>query len=132
MPADNPSGFPFPIDEDPDRTIAYRTPQPAQPVRNDPNPPTQAYGQNPPTQVYGQNPHAQNPHTQVYGQQQQWQQPEELGWDLPPVQMAPEPQRTRSGRPKGWIIAVAAALVVGVLAGGGVWAASKLLGGGSQ
>ncbi|MBO3744505.1 DUF3352 domain-containing protein [Streptosporangiaceae bacterium NEAU-GS5] len=135
MPADNPSGFPYPMNEDPDRTIAYRTPQPAQPMRHDPNPPTQAYGQNPPTQVYGnpgQQQHQQNPPTQVYGNQPQWQQPEELGWDLPPVEMAAPPARTGSRRPKGWIIAVAAALVVGVLAGGGVWAASKLLGGGSQ
>ncbi|GLX01265.1 DUF3352 domain-containing protein [Microtetraspora sp. NBRC 16547] len=88
MPADIP---PFPEGQDPDQTIAYRSPQP-QP--------------------------SNDAHTR------QWPHPEELGY-------APVPP-TPAKRGRGWIIALVAALLVGVVGGGGVWAASMLSGGGTQ
>lgn len=61
-----------------------------------------------------------------------WGEPEEIGFatvaQAPPP--PPSPDRRRPGR--GWIIALVAAVLVGVLAGGGVWAAAKLSGGGTQ
>ncbi|WP_169950257.1 DUF3352 domain-containing protein [Microbispora sp. H11081] len=58
-----------------------------------------------------------------------WTEPEEIGsvtlTDPPPL-----PRRTRRGR--GWIVALVAAVFVGVVGGGGVWAAAKLSGGGAQ
>ncbi|WP_067174145.1 DUF3352 domain-containing protein [Microtetraspora niveoalba] len=96
MPADIP---PFPQGQDPDRTIAYRTPQP---------------------------PSQPQPHDD--GRTRQWPYPEELG---PPAPPGP-PATGKRGGGRGWIIALVAAVLVGVVGGGGVWAASVLSGGGTQ
>ncbi|NAS24112.1 DUF3352 domain-containing protein [Herbidospora sp. NEAU-GS84] len=116
MPAENPPGFPFDVSGgDPDRTINYRTPQQqpqphVEPTRIDFGGTQQMYApQQPP-------------------QQGQWRQPEELGYDLPPVVHAPVQKRG----PKGAIIAVIVAVLVGLVGGGGVWAFSALSGGGAQ
>ncbi|MCC5574045.1 DUF3352 domain-containing protein [Microtetraspora sp. AC03309] len=55
----------------------------------------------------------------------QWPYPEELG---PTV----TPPAAPAKRGRGWIIALVAAVLVGVVGGGGVWAASMLSGGGTQ
>ncbi|MEU6410751.1 DUF3352 domain-containing protein [Microbispora sp. NPDC046933] len=57
-----------------------------------------------------------------------WTEPEEIGSAT--VAAPPPPSRGRRGR--GWILALVAAVLVGVVGGGGVWAASKLSGGGTQ
>ncbi len=173
MPAENPPGFPFPANQDPDRTVSYRNPNPyAQQPNTQPegDPTRMAYpgpggqddhatrvqypGQAAPGQYadqtrvefpaadqyqqqYGQQGYQQGyqqPYQQPYAQQQaypqqNWQQPEELGYGLPPVVHAPEPKR---GPGKGWIIAIIAALIAGVVGGGGIWAFSALSGGGTQ
>ncbi|MFF4774881.1 DUF3352 domain-containing protein [Microtetraspora fusca] len=74
------------------------------------------------------------PQPQPYSQQpfddgrtRQWPQPEELG---PPSAPPTPPVTAKRGR--GWIIALIAAVLVGVVGGGGVWAASVLSGGGTQ
>ncbi|MFF4129477.1 DUF3352 domain-containing protein [Microbispora rosea] len=59
-----------------------------------------------------------------------WTDPEEIGFATVPGSPAPPPGRGRLGR--GWILALVAAVLVGVVGGGGVWAASKLSGGGTQ
>jgi len=59
-----------------------------------------------------------------------WTEPEEIGFATVVGPPAPPPGQGRRGR--GWIIALVAAVLVGVVAGGGVWAASKLSGGGTQ
>jgi hypothetical protein len=125
MPAENPPGYPYPAGQDPERTIAYRTPQGSQPQQ----PPQPPYGGPQPPQAhqpsghdYGQTQHLQQP---AFGGDQ-WRQPEELGYGAPP----PTAKAKKKGR--GWIIAIVAALLVGVVAGGGVWAAAKLSGGGTQ
>lgn len=59
-----------------------------------------------------------------------WTEPEEIGFAT--VAGPPAPPPGRGGRGRGWIIALVAAVLVGVVAGGGVWAASKLSGGGAQ
>ncbi|MEU8177026.1 DUF3352 domain-containing protein [Microbispora hainanensis] len=59
-----------------------------------------------------------------------WTEPEEIGFAT--VAGPPAPPPGRAGRGRGWIIALVAAVLVGVVAGGGVWAASKLSGGGAQ
>ncbi|GAA0429561.1 hypothetical protein Acor_40400 [Acrocarpospora corrugata] len=175
MPAENPPGFPFPENQDPDRTVHYRTPQPSygqpygqpegdQPTRMAyPGPAGQddaatrmqypGQGQQPQygdqtrvdypqnyqdqqyqNQQYGQQPYGQQPQygQQPYQQQphQQWQQPEELGYGLPPVQHAPQPKRGGIGR--GWIIALIAAVLAGIVGGGGFYVVSALSGGGTQ
>ncbi|WP_066373375.1 DUF3352 domain-containing protein [Herbidospora mongoliensis] len=117
MPAENPPGFPFDTNGDPDRTINYRSPQP--------QPQPQPYAEQPTRMDFGGTQQMFTPPPQ----QGQWRQPEELGYDLPPVVHAPVEKR-RS--PKGIIIAVIAAVVVGLVGGGGVWAFSTLSGGGSQ
>ncbi|MGI5160401.1 DUF3352 domain-containing protein [Microbispora sp. CA-102843] len=58
-----------------------------------------------------------------------WTEPEEMGFGTVPGPPSP-PDRGRRGR--GWILALVAAVLVGVVGGGGVWAASKLSGGGTQ
>lgn len=119
MPAENPPGFPFDINGDPDRTINYRSPQP-QP---------QPYAEQPTRMDFGGTQQMFTPPPQQHQQQGQWRQPEELGYDLPPVVHAPVEKR---GGPKGLIIALIAAVVVGLVGGGGVWAFSTLSGGGAQ
>lgn len=59
-----------------------------------------------------------------------WTDPEEIGFATVPGSPAPPSGRGRLGR--GWILALVAAVLVGVVGGGGVWAASKLSGGGTQ
>ncbi|GAB3144686.1 DUF3352 domain-containing protein [Microbispora hainanensis] len=59
-----------------------------------------------------------------------WTEPEEIGFATVPG--PPAPPRSEGRRGRGWIIALVAAVLVGVVAGGGVWAASKLSGGGTQ
>ncbi|WP_182901219.1 DUF3352 domain-containing protein [Microbispora sp. H10830] len=59
-----------------------------------------------------------------------WTEPEEIGSATVPGPPAPPQDRARRGR--GWILALVAAVLVGVVGGGGVWAASKLSGGGTQ
>ncbi|WP_182908436.1 DUF3352 domain-containing protein [Microbispora sp. H13382] len=58
-----------------------------------------------------------------------WTEPEEIGSVTLAAPPSP-PGRTRRGR--GWILALVAAVFVGLVGGGGVWAASKLSGGGTQ
>ncbi|WP_030455583.1 DUF3352 domain-containing protein [Herbidospora cretacea] len=118
MPAENPPGFPFDISGgDPDRTINYRTPQ----QQPQPQPHVE------PTRIdFGGTQQMYAP--QQPPQQGQWRQPEELGYDLPPVVHAPVQKRG----PKGAIIAVIVAVLVGLVGGGGVWAFSALSGGGAQ
>ncbi|GAB1820749.1 DUF3352 domain-containing protein [Herbidospora sp. RD11066] len=114
MPAENPPGFPFDTNGDPDRTINYRTPQP-QPQPHVDQPTRMDFGGT--QQMFTPPP-----------QQGQWRQPEELGYDLPPVVHAPVEKRG----PKGVIIAAIVAVVVALVGGGGVWAFSTLSGGGAQ
>ncbi|GIH27037.1 hypothetical protein Aph01nite_53470 [Acrocarpospora phusangensis] len=163
MPAENPPGHPFPANQDPDRTVHYRTPQPTygqpygQPEGDQPT--RVAYpgsGQDDPTRMqypsqqpqydqqygqqyqqqpqYGDQTRVDYPSQQQYGQQpqygQQWQQPEELAYGLPPVQLGPEPKRGGIGR--GWIIALIAAVLAGVVGGGGFYLVNALSGGGTQ
>jgi hypothetical protein len=59
-----------------------------------------------------------------------WTEPEEIGSATVPG--PPAPPQGRGGRGRGWILALVAAVLVGVVGGGGVWAASKLSGGGAQ
>ncbi|MFG1864676.1 DUF3352 domain-containing protein [Microbispora bryophytorum] len=59
-----------------------------------------------------------------------WTEPEEIGSATVSGPAAPPAGRGRRGR--GWILALVAAVLVGVVGGGGVWAASKLSGGGAQ
>ncbi|GAA4207161.1 DUF3352 domain-containing protein [Microbispora amethystogenes] len=63
-----------------------------------------------------------------------WGEQEEIGFSTvaepPPSASAPAPGGRRGAR--GWILALVAAVLVGVVGGGGVWAASKLSGGGTQ
>ncbi|MFC0862963.1 DUF3352 domain-containing protein [Sphaerimonospora cavernae] len=96
-----PPGTPFPGDQDPDRTVAYRTPRPPQQGLPRQGPPQQG-----------------SAHT--------------AGWPISEEfdPAAPSPP-TRKGM-RGWIVALVAAIVVGVVGGGGVWAAAKLSGGGTQ
>ncbi|MGW5264297.1 DUF3352 domain-containing protein [Microbispora sp. NPDC004025] len=58
-----------------------------------------------------------------------WTEPEEIGSVTLAAPPSP-PGRARRGR--GWILALVAAVFVGLVGGGGVWAASKLSGGGTQ
>ncbi|TDD19059.1 hypothetical protein E1294_22330 [Nonomuraea diastatica] len=101
----------------------------------------QAYGQQP---SYGQQPQQQQQWQQGGWQQQQpqqgWQQ--EQGWQQQNQhaqggwqQQGPEgfgPAEPAKKGPKGWIIAVAAALAVVLLGGGAVWAVGAIGGGGTQ
>ncbi|MEO3858872.1 DUF3352 domain-containing protein [Acrocarpospora sp. B8E8] len=155
MPAENPPGFPFPENQDPDRTVHYRTPQPSygpygQPESDQPT--RMAYpgpaGQDEhPTRVQYPSQVQQPPYPQQqqpYGDQtrmdyppspqqyQQWQQPEELAYGLPPVQLGPEPRRGGGGIGRGWIIALIAAVLAGVVGGGGFYLVNALSGGGTQ
>ncbi|MEN3536217.1 DUF3352 domain-containing protein [Microbispora sp. ZYX-F-249] len=58
-----------------------------------------------------------------------WTEPEEIG----SVTLAAPPSAPgRARRARGWIVALVAAVLVGLVGGGGVWAASKLSGGGTQ
>ncbi len=124
MPAENPPGYPYPAGQDPERTIAYRTPQGSQPQQ----PPQTPYGGPQPPQAHQPSAH-DYAHTQHLQQPafagDQWRQPEELGYGAPPP-------TAKGKKGRGWIIAIVAALLVGVVAGGGVWAAAKLSGGGTQ
>jgi hypothetical protein len=66
-----------------------------------------------------------------FGGDQHWGRPEELGYGAPPP--GPPGKPGKSGKKgRGWIIALVAALLVGVVAGGGVYAATLLSGGGTQ
>ncbi|WP_405084075.1 DUF3352 domain-containing protein [Microbispora sp. NBC_01389] len=61
-----------------------------------------------------------------------WGDQEEIGFATvaEPPPSAPAPEGRRGAR--GWILALVAAVLVGVVGGGGVWAAAKLGGGGTQ
>ncbi|MEV7806334.1 DUF3352 domain-containing protein [Microbispora sp. NPDC088329] len=58
-----------------------------------------------------------------------WTEPEEIG---SVTVAAPPSPPGRGRRARGWILALVAAVLVGLVGGGGVWAASKLSGGGAQ
>ncbi len=93
--------------------------QPAQPAQGPP--PGYGYGQNPPqAQPYGGAPYGQGPYGQQAGYPMAGQSPSAEG----------APRRGRGG--KGLAIGISAALVVGLLGGGAVFAYSKLSGGGPQ
>ncbi|ETK33899.1 DUF3352 domain-containing protein, partial [Microbispora sp. ATCC PTA-5024] len=110
MPSDTTSGYPFPDDQDLDRTVAYRTPRAFRPAGPSAGVPQDAG------------------HTRRLPQ---WDEPEEIGYGTVPGPAAPPPAAPRR-RGRGWIVAIVAAVVVGLLSGGGVWAMSRLSGGGSQ
>ncbi|MEW9533041.1 DUF3352 domain-containing protein [Microbispora sp. NPDC049125] len=120
MPADTHSGYPFPEDQDLDRTISYRTPRGL--------------------------PQAGDQHTRRLPN---WPEPEEIGVGTvpaalpaalsaagPAAPLAAPPAGAESAPPRrrgrGWIAALVAAVLVAVVCGGGVWAAAKLSGGGTQ
>ncbi|GGK86235.1 hypothetical protein Sme01_39630 [Sphaerisporangium melleum] len=119
---------PYPFSQDPDRTVAYRRPAPGG---------AEATGPAAGHYAYGAPPQAGPPYGgQPGGTARMPAAMPAPGWDRvelgPPVPPAGRGRHGRSGRSRGWLVAIIAAVVVALVGGGGVYAMSLLSGGGTQ